>query len=315
MSFEEAKREATPVVISVAGRSGSGKTYSSLLLARGLAGPTGKVGVIDSENKRSRMYADDPAIGGFVVSDLYPPYTSDAYIRQIDEAEKTGVDVLVIDSMSHEWTGIGGAIEQADAINAKSRKPGPTAWIKPKVNHRRLVNRLLAAQCHVICCLRAEHKMIAYMDNGEQKFAESEHLIPEQEKRFIYEMTLSATLDNVTHLPVFTKCPKPLLGALEDGKLIGRETGEIIRTWVDGGAPVDKEVERMLATLRDIASWKGRAGMEAHWKAHVTKALSPRLKPHLAAILAIADETDRTAAEAEPEPDPIDEGDQGLDLG
>lgn len=300
MTYQQAVRTATPVVISIAGRSGSGKSYSSLLLARGLAGPEGKVCVIDTENRRSRMYADDPEIGGFHVADLYAPFTSAAYIQKIDEAEKFGADVLVIDSMSHEWTGIGGAIEQADAIAAEAKKRGPTAWIKPKVNHRRMMNRMLAARCHVICCLRAGYKLVSYTDDrGNQAFAESQDLMPEQEKNFIYEMTVSATLDDKTHLPVFTKCPKPLLGALQDGRLIGKDTGEIIRAWVNGGQAVDAEVEAALRMLRDIGGEYGRDAMTAEWK-RLPKDVQGKLKAHATELQQIAAEADALRAQSQP---------------
>ena len=300
MTFQQAVRTATPVVISLAGRSGSGKSYSSLLMARGLAGPEGKVAVIDTENRRSRMYADDAEVGGFHVADLFAPFTAAAYIQKIDEAEKFGADVLVIDSMSHEWAGIGGAIDQAEEISSKSRAPGPMAWKGPKLAHKRLVNRLLAAQCHVICCLRAEHKLVAYRDDqGKQAFAESPDLIPEQEKRFIYEMTVSATLDDKTHLPVFTKCPKPLLGALQDGRLIGKDTGEIIRAWVNGGAAVDPAVEAALQMLRDIGGEYGRDAMTAEWK-RLPKDVQGKLKAHATELQQIAEQADALRAQTQP---------------
>lgn len=294
ITFEEAKREAIRTVVSVSGRSGSGKTYSSLLLARGLAGPEGKVFVLDTEAKRSLMYADDPDIGGFRVGHMRPPFTPDSYIATIDAAEKAGADVIVVDSASHEWTGIGGCIEWAEKIQSESRKQGPTAWIKPKCAHRRLVNRLLQAQCHLVLCLRADYKLVAFTDDkGKQAFAESNDLVPEQEKRFIYEMTISAIVD-ADHRARFVKLPKPLLGKLEDGQIIGVSTGEAIRAWVKGGEAIDRDMESQLAVCRDVASM-GRGALEMHWKSldHHWKG---RLKPHMAEMGRIASEADRIGA-------------------
>lgn len=320
MSFEEAVREQLPVVVSLAGQSGSGKTLSALLMARGLAGPEGKIGVIDSENRRTRAYVGRPDVGPFVVKDLYAPFTPEAYVKAIDAAEAAVLDVLVIDSASHEWTGTGGLLEIADQMDPGGKK-GPLVWGKLKPRHRRLVNRILMAQCHVIVCLRAHKKLIATKDaEGKQQFAESERPVAEQEKNFPYEMTLSAVLDETTHLPHYTKLPDPLLGAIEGGRLIGIDTGAAIREWVMGGMPVDKEAERALASLRDIAGWKGRAGLEAHWKSHIPASLRKRLAPHMKAIGEIADEADRNAAEAAAEADaepehPIDGDGSELDLG
>jgi hypothetical protein len=315
MTWDEALEEATPIIASIAGRSGSGKTYSSLLMARGLAGPEGKIAVLDSENKRSRRYAKDPRIGGFRVKDLYPPYTSEAYIRLIREASDWA-DVLVIDSMSHEWAGIGGCIEQADEIEAKMRNPNSVAaWKKPKTAHKRLVNELLGAQCHVICCLRAEYKMKSVMMDGKQKWVESDDLVPEQEKRFIYEMTISATLDTETHLPKFTKIPEPIRGALASDQKISVDTGRILREWIAGGTPIDREVEQALAVLRQIAEQWGTGAVETHWKGQIDNSLRARLKPHLDDIKKIAAEADRLKEQADEfGSDPAGE-EQGLDLG
>jgi energy-coupling factor transporter ATP-binding protein EcfA2 len=298
--FQPAVRKAVKVVVTVAGKSGSGKSLSALLLARGLVGPEGKIGVVDTENERAMIYADDPVVGGFLCAPMYPPFSPDAYIAAIDAAEAAGIDVLVIDTASHEWSGLGGCIEWAAKLDPNGSK-GPTAWIKPKAAHKRFVNRLLQAQCHVICCLRADHKLVAYKDDrGKQQFAESDDLVPEQEKRFVYEATLSAVLDERTHAARFVKLPKPLLGHLAHGQLIGVETGAAIRAWVHGGVAVDKEFERQIAVCRDVASF-GRARLEQHWRG-LSAEWRQRLKPHMPAFGAIADAADAQEVPAELEP-------------
>ncbi|HKY45724.1 MAG TPA: ATP-binding protein, partial [Pyrinomonadaceae bacterium] len=109
--FKEAQREAAPVFIGIEGESGSGKTYSALLLARGIVGPKGKIGVIDTEGKRSLMYADDPDIGGFLHMDFVAPYSSDRFRKAVHAARAAGVDVIVIDSASHEHEAEGGMLD------------------------------------------------------------------------------------------------------------------------------------------------------------------------------------------------------------
>jgi len=55
----EARREGAKVVIALAGTSGSGKTYTAIILAYGLAGyDASKVGFLDTENKRGSLYSD-----------------------------------------------------------------------------------------------------------------------------------------------------------------------------------------------------------------------------------------------------------------
>jgi len=310
MQFETAVRQSTPVIVSLAGRSGSGKTLSGLYMARGLAGPDGKIFVLDTENKRSLIYAGDHLAGPYQVGHLYPPFTAESYVKAIEAAERAGADVIVIDSMSHEWSGIGGCLEQAEALDPTGRL-GPLAWGKVKASHRRLVNRLLLAQCHVICCLRADYKLVAYKDDrGKQQFAESAELVPEQEKRFIYEMTLSAVIGE-DHKARWVKLPKPLVGALQDGDMIGVATGEAVRAWVEGGQAIDRETERMLAVGRDVASL-GMEALRQHYRG-LDKAARARIDPHLDSLKAIAEEADRIAQETvsdetDPLPDLIEYG-------
>lgn len=302
MSFMPAKREAVPVVVSIAGKSGSGKTYSSLLVAKGLA-KGGKVGVIDTEARRSRIYAEDEAAGGFAVLDLYPPFTPDAYAAAIGEAEKAGIQVLVIDSFTHEWSGIGGCIEWADKIASKMSKPGPTAWIRPKMNHRRLVNRILGSPMHIVVCLRAGHKLVPVEgEDGKQKFAETAELVPETEKNFVYEMTMSAVLDD-QHAARWVKLPKPLIGQLRDGQPLDISVGAAIREWVDGGAPVDRDLEQQLSIARDVASL-GTDRLKQHMAAEAMGQWKERLAPWKRELWAIGKQADEMNAAVEPEPEP-----------
>ena len=83
------------------GSAGSGKTYSSILLAKGLTkGDLSKVAIIDTENGSADLYAD---LGNYNVLSLAPPYTPENYIKAIELCEKEGMEVIIIDSISHAW--------------------------------------------------------------------------------------------------------------------------------------------------------------------------------------------------------------------
>lgn len=305
--FEQAVRAAVPQLMSLAGRSGSGKTYGALLMARGLVGPEGKICVIDTENRRSTVYADDPAIGGFDVFHLFPPFSSERYAAAIDAAEAQKADVIVIDSLSHEWTGIGGCIDQADDWQAKHpRSPGPLAWNKPKRGHKRLVAQMLMrSHAHIIACLRAERKLIAYKDEqGKQQFAESEDVVPQQEKHFIYEVLVSGTVSDEDHTTKWTKVPEPLRGALHDGQLIGIETGQAIAEWANGGASLPDQIEAALNETRAVAR-QGKQALSDHW---------PTLsKPIRAALRSYRDEFAMLASQAEEDDEPFPPPENGID--
>ena len=112
--FEKARREGSHVLISMEATSGRGKTFSALMLGRGLVGPNGKLGLLDTETGRGKIYAD--AIpGGYQYGELTPPYSPERYVAAIQAAASAGLDCLIIDSASHEWEGIGGVGEIAEA--------------------------------------------------------------------------------------------------------------------------------------------------------------------------------------------------------
>lgn len=278
-AYEQAVRRAVRPLIALAGPSGSGKTLSALLMARGFVGPEGKIVVLDTENRRSEMYADNADVGGFFIAPMYPPFTSMSFQEAIDKAETAGADAIVIDSMSHEWNGIGGCIEQAEALQLQTKKEGPFVWIKPKRAHLRMMNRIGQTQIPIFFCLRTKPQLITERGpNGKQTFTKGPE-IAEQEGRFIYEMTLAALLEHDTHKAFYSQLkslPLPLEGILKDGEKINVETGAAIRRWVAGGVAVDKELERQASILRDLSSI-GLEALQRHW-ATLTPAMQRRLE-------------------------------------
>ena len=85
--------------LALAGASGSGKTYSSLLIAYGMTGDWSKIAVIDSENCSADLYAH---LGGYQVLTL-ENYAPETYIEAIGICEQAGAEVIIIDSISHCW--------------------------------------------------------------------------------------------------------------------------------------------------------------------------------------------------------------------
>lgn len=263
-----AQRRATPALIALWGPSGTGKTFSALHIARGLVGPSGKIGLIDTENRRAEFYADEA--GGWLHIDFQPPFSPDRYTAAFGAFERAGVGCIIVDSMSHVWEGEGGVLDMADAQRTREGRPmdGLAKWKAPKTAYKRLINGLLRAPCHVIFCLRAKESV---KQEGKGKNAEivKEGLAPICGKGFIYEMTVSALLGQ-DHKPVFPdsngpfraepmtpslKAPKGLETVFARGEYLSERTGEIIAEWVAGGAPVDHDAERAMREARDVATF------------------------------------------------------------
>lgn len=278
--IEEAQREGARLVIGLAGISGSGKTYTALQLAWGLAnGDSRKVGLICTENKRGRLYSDalrdaDGVIHRFMVGDLVAPFSPARYIEAIGEFVAAGVEVIVIDSVSHEYEGIGGVEE----LSCNGKK-----WNDAKREHKRFMNVLLSSPVHVIACMRAREK-VKVTDGG--KKVDSLGIQPIQEKNFTFELTASMMMHDGGRQREVLKCPDELadiFGKSGDWAkgYITSDDGRNLRRWVDGGKQVDPKVQAARDTLQMNAD-KGLKALQDAWAAlpaAMRKAISPA-KPH-----------------------------------
>lgn len=261
VSFKPAKRENVPLLIGLAGASGSGKTYSALELATGIAeeigrvkGREGKIFGIDTERGRMLHYAD---YFRFMHGEIDPPFRPLAYQDALVAAEAMLADVVVVDSFSHEWEGEGGVREWADELEAAGAKP-PSQWKEPKLAHKRLVNKMLAMRPHIIVCMRAEEKMRVenvpqFNNDGSPKMwngkpstkmvitpaAEldiKERWVPICEKRFPYEITTSLLLvPQAPGMPIPLKLQRQHMPFFPEGQPIGREAGRQLAQWSMGG--------------------------------------------------------------------------------
>ncbi len=292
-----AERKAIPVLICLWGPPGSGKTYSALKVARGLVGPNGKIGVIDTENKRAEFYA---TIGEpWDHLDFQPPFSPERYIEALDNFEETGgYDCIIVDSMSHVWEGEGGILDMAN----NNDKKGLAKWNAPKMAYKRMLNKLLRAPFHVIFCLRAKEG-VRQTGRGQDMEIESVGLEPICEKNFIYEMTVSALL-GPDHRPLFkpmdrfscnpmipsVKAPDEIWGAIKPNEYLNEATGEAIADWVNGGAEIDKALEKLKRVANDVATM-GTEKLKLHWKS-LSKAEQKLLKSSMEKLKATAAEAD-----------------------
>lgn len=310
-TLTKAVRRAVPMLISLSGPSGSGKTFSGLLLAAGLAGPEGKVGMIDAENGRGSLYADDPDImaalpNGYTLLDIAAPYTPARYIEAIKEMEQAGITVCVIDSTSHEWEGEGGACDMAEA----NKRGGMANWALAKREHKKFLTYCMSSPMHIIFCLRARDK-VKILKAGDlipdtDKVAREATVIPMgiqpiAEKNFVFEMLLSLGFDEHTHYAYGIKVPKMLTEFFPGGRLVTKADGARIRDWNLSGSAADQN-ERLVKRAHSEAS----KGVEAYrvFFAALTTAQKKAL-PH-EQLKAEAAKVDRDAA-AIPEVDRLPE--------
>ena len=299
-TFRPAVRENVGLLIGLAGASGSGKTYTAMRMATGIAGDK-PFCVIDTEAGRAKHYAD---AFRFDHGDLAPPFRPDRYAEAIQAADKAGYPVIVVDSMSHEWAGDGGILDwQEEEYQRMGGREAVkmAAWIKPKGAHKHMVSRLLQVRAHLILCMRAEEKIeMVKGEDGKTKIVPKQGpagfrgWLPVCEKTLPYELTASFLLTaDAPGIPKPIKLQEQHRALFPLDEPITEESGRRIAEWAAGGAAPSLDDTRQ--RLRD-ASLQGTAALRTAW-AGIGHAMQETLRPELPALRAAATQADAPAAE------------------
>jgi hypothetical protein len=242
--FRKAERRQAKLRLALCGPSGSGKTYSALLIARGLM-PNGQIALIDSERGSGELYAD---LTPYDAAALEPPFTPSRYIELIQQAEQDGYDVLIIDSLSHAWTGEGGILEMHDKATAASRTGNSfTAWREVTPKHNALVDTLLGVNLHVIVTMRTKTAYDLIDDNGKKKPVKI-GLAPVQRDGLEYEFTTVLDLSVDSHVATATKDRTRLFDGEHFVPTVA--TGAALRAWLDTASDPVEESKKVLRTLQ-----------------------------------------------------------------
>lgn len=228
MKLQKAQRKKVFMRLNLSAPSGAGKTYSSLLMAYGLVGDWEKVAVIDTENGSASLYSH---LGPFNVLDLGPPFTPERFIEAIDTAVNAGMECIIIDSSSHEWSGPGGCLELNEKL-AQAKYKGNTwsAWNETTPRHDKFVAHVLQARAHIITCTRS--KMESVLEGNKVKKVGLKDI---QREGWEYELTVSLTIDRDTHMATASK-DRTGMFYNADPFVITPDTGRKIKDWCDNGA-------------------------------------------------------------------------------
>lgn len=273
ISIRKARREGARLVIGISGISGSGKTRTAIELAYGLANfDPNKIGFLDTENRRGSLYSEvlrensvKPTTEEFWIGDLDAPFSPQRYIDAIQQFQEAGVEVLIIDSVSHEWEGQGGCEDIAHAPDQYGKAPRNPRWNEAKREHKRFMNALLQSNMHVICCIRAREKVKLVKRDNKTEY-EPQGIMPVTEKNFMFEMTASLMMWNEGSAQEVMKCPGELRDILGRGQgYITSQDGKALRDWVDGAKQLDPKVEEFRNRLRSNTE-HGEAHIRDCWK-------------------------------------------------
>lgn len=229
LTFKKAVKAQSKLRLSIAGPSGSGKTYTSLKVATEMGG---KIAVIDTERGSASKYSDIFDFDVIELEDFHP----DTYIEAIRLAEKSGYDILVIDSTTHEWNGKNGILELHEATVQKQRtKNSYTAWAEVTPLHNAFINAILQSKCHVIASVRSKTEYV--QEKNEKGYTEVKKIgmasVQRADMDYEYDVMMEMNIDHVGTITK-TRC------AALDGKQFrkpGAELAEILTRWLSDGTP------------------------------------------------------------------------------
>lgn len=255
MQLKKATRKQVKLRMGLSAVSGAGKTYSALLLAYGITNDWNKIAVIDTENGSASLYSH---LGDFNTIELKAPYSPERYIECIKACEQAGIEVCIIDSITHEWDGKGGIIDISNSMTGN----GFTNWAKLTPRHDAFIQSMLQSDMHIITCVRRkqDYEMTKGVD-GKLK-VEKAGLKEITREGFEYELTLNFNLD-INHTATVSKDRTGLFMDKPEF-IITKETGKIIKQWCDSGVAVLTTKERLQSctTIEQLASVYGGLSLD-----------------------------------------------------
>lgn len=243
--IRKATRQKAKLRIGLAGTAGSGKTYSALLMASGIA-PWSKIVLIDTENGSGDLYAH---LGEYNIYPLTAPFSPEKYVQAIKECESAGMEVIIIDSVTHEWEGKGGCLESNELLG-QSKFKGNTwaAWSVTTPRHQKFLEAITTANAHVITTVRSKSDTIQTEDKKIKKVGTKEI----QREGFEYELTVSFTIDRDRHYATASK-DRTSIFIDSDPFIISKETGQILLEWCEQGIePLLSPEEKAEAELKAL---------------------------------------------------------------
>lgn len=236
MQFTKAERKKSKLRLALAGPSGSGKTYGALLVAKGLGG---KIAVIDTEKGSASLYSD---LVDFDVLELEPPYSPNNYVSAVKLAEKCGYDVVIIDSITHEWTGSGGCLEMnEETAKAKYRGNTWSAWNDTKAKHRVFIDALLSCQAHIIVTMRSKTETAQVEVNG-KKQVQKLGMKSEQNDGIEYEFTTVLDLIHDGNFALPSKDRTGLFAPDCNPFKLSEDIGRKLAEWLDSSKNPQEEL-------------------------------------------------------------------------
>lgn len=239
LQLKKAERKKAKIRLGLSGPSGFGKTYSGLLIAKGLVGSWDKIALIDTENGSGELYSD---LGDYNVITLEAPYSPERYIEAIKLCEESGMEAIIIDSITHEWDGEGGCLDIQNKLGGRYQD-----WAKITPRHSAFIQAILTSRAHVITTVRRKQDYEMTNVNGKtqvQKVGTKEVT----REGFEYELTMNLEFVSDKHLVKASKDRTSIFMGQPEF-IPSEETGEKIRKWCESGADLPEPTKEQFDSL------------------------------------------------------------------
>jgi len=240
MQLQQAQRHQVKLRLGLSGASGFGKSYSALLLAYGITNDWSKIAIIDTENNSASLYSH---LGNYNVLTLNEPYSPERYIEAISTCERASMEVIIIDSITHEWSGKGGCLQIHEDLGGTFQM-----WAKVTPRHQAFIDAILGSKSHIITTVR--RKMDYSLDvtsNGKTKVIK--HGTKEVTREgFEYELTVNFEFINDKHLVSASKDRTGLFMGKPEF-VINSSTGKRLLEWCNQGVSVQDIIQQIKNTF------------------------------------------------------------------
>lgn len=226
IQLKKATRKQVKLRLGLSAVAGGGKTMSALLLAYGMTNDWSKIATIDTENGSASLYSH---LGDFNTIDLEAPFSPERYIEAIKACEDAGMEVIILDSITHEWDGKGGILDISNSMTGNSF----TNWAKLTPRHDAFINAMLQSKCHIISCVRRKQDYEMTKGSDGKLKVEKAGLKEITREGFEYELTLNFNLEINHH----ATASKDRTGLFMDQPsfVITPETGRKLMDWCNSG--------------------------------------------------------------------------------
>jgi hypothetical protein len=245
-NFRKATRQRVKLKLGLVGPAGSGKTYSALQLASGMT-DWDKIALIDTENGSGDLYSH---LGPYNVVSISAPFHPNKYIEAIKRCEEEGMELIIIDSVTQEWSGKGGCLDIHEQETAKMKMPNSfTAWAKVTPLHQSFVDTILQSPCHIITTIRSKSDYVLTERNGRQ-VPQKVGLAAIQRDGFDFDLSVSFDID-AEHK---ARASKDRTGLFVDQPsfTITQETGRAILSWCNSGAePIADPIDGVVKVISE----------------------------------------------------------------